>query len=219
MSLLFTGIVEELGVIKNVENKKDKYSFKIEAKKVLEDVNTGDSICTNGVCLTVTDFSMNDFTVDVMPETIRQSNLKSLKKGSLVNLERAVKPTDRLGGHIVSGHIDGEGIIKEYRKEGNAWWITVKPEKKLLKYVIKRGSIALDGVSLTVAYVDDDVFKASIIPHTGVETILLKKEVEDKLNIECDLMGKYIEKILNIKENKAEDKKINMNFLKENGFI
>lgn len=153
---MFTGIVEELGVIENIENKKDKYGLKIKAKKVLEDVNIGDSICTNGVCLTVTDFPRNHFIVDVMPETIRQSNLRSLEKGSLVNLGRALKATDRLGGHIVSGHIDGEGIIKEYKKEGNAWWITVKPDKKLLKYVIKRGSIALDGISLTVSYVDDE---------------------------------------------------------------
>ncbi|CDI48726.1 riboflavin synthase subunit alpha [Clostridium tetani 12124569] len=185
----------------------------------MKDVSLGDSICTNGVCLTVTDFSKDSFTVDVMPETIRQSSLKNIKKGSLVNLERALKATGRLGGHIVSGHIDGEGIIKEYKKEGNAWWISVEPEKELLKYVIKRGSIALDGVSLTVAYVDEKLFKVSVIPHTSEETTLLKKGVGDILNIECDLIGKYVEKILNFKNYKEEQSKIDTDFLKNNGFF
>ncbi|BFN03850.1 riboflavin synthase [Clostridium tetani] len=216
---MFTGIVEELGSIENIEKKGNAYSIKIKAKKVLEDVNLGDSICTNGVCLTVTNFSKDSFTVDVMPETIRQSNLKNIKKGSLVNLERALKATGRLGGHIVSGHIDGEGIIKEYKKEGNAWWISVEPEKGLLKYVIERGSIALDGVSLTVAYVDEKLFKVSVIPHTSEKTTLLKKGVGDILNIECDLIGKYVEKILNFKNHKEEQSKIDMDFLKNNGFV
>ncbi|KHO39903.1 riboflavin synthase [Clostridium tetani] len=216
---MFTGIVEELGSIQSIEKKEDTYSIKIKAKKVLKDVSLGDSICTNGVCLTVTDFSKDSFTVDVMPETIRQSSLKNIKKGSLVNLERALKATGRLGGHIVSGHIDGEGIIKEYKKEGNAWWISVEPEKELLKYVIKRGSIALDGVSLTVAYVDEKLFKVSVIPHTSEETTLLKKGVGDILNIECDLIGKYVEKILNFKNYKEEQSKIDTDFLKNNGFF
>ncbi|BDR66265.1 riboflavin synthase subunit alpha [Clostridium tetani] len=216
---MFTGIVEELGSIQSIEKKEDTYSIKIKAKKVLKDVNLGDSICTNGVCLTVTDFSKDSFTVDVMPETIRQSNLKNIKKGSLVNLERALRATGRLGGHIVSGHIDGEGIIKEYKKEGNAWWISVEPEKGLLKYVIERGSIALDGVSLTVAYVDQKLFKVSVIPHTSEETTLLKKGVGDILNIECDLIGKYVEKILNFKNHEEEQSKIDMDFLKNNGFF
>lgn len=216
---MFTGIVEELGIIENIEKKENAYSIKIKAKKVLEDVNIGDSICTNGVCLTVTDFLKDSFTVDVMPETIRQSSLKNIKKGSLVNLERALKATGRLGGHIVSGHIDGEGIIKEYKKEGNAWWISVEPEKRTLKYVIDRGSIALDGVSLTVAYVDEKLFKVSIIPHTSEETTLLKKGVGDTLNIECDLIGKYVEKILNFKNYEEKESKIDKGFLKNNGFI
>lgn len=217
---MFTGIVEEIGKIKSVSKSGDGASIVIEAKKVLEDVKLGDSISTNGVCLTVNQFSGTSFRVDVMAETMRRSNLKDLKIGSKVNLERAVAVGTRLGGHIVSGHIDDVAAILEYEKEYNAVWITIQPPHELLKYIINKGSIAVDGVSLTVAYVDDRCFKVSIIPHTKDETTLIEKGVGQLVNIECDMVGKYIEKIINFKANGDDYKKgITMDFLSKNGFI
>jgi len=216
---MFTGIIEEIGKIKNVSNSGDGASIIIQASKVLEDVNLGDSISTNGVCLTVNQFNSNSFRVDVMAETMRRSNLKDLKIGSKVNLERAVAVGTRLGGHMVSGHIDNVGVIEGYEKEDNAVWITVRPPQDLLKYIINKGSIAVDGVSLTVAYVDDSSFKISIIPHTKDATTLIGKGVGQLVNLECDLIGKYIEKLVNHKANSKEEKKdITMDFLAKHGF-
>jgi riboflavin synthase len=186
---------------------------------VLEEVKLGDSICTNGVCLTVTSFGNQKFTVDVMAETMRRSNLKNLAPGDKINLERALKLGDRLGGHIVSGHIDGTGEIIIYEKEDNAVWITVAASPEILKYVVQKGSISIDGVSLTVAYVDDVVFKVSIIPHTKEMTTLLRKNAGDEVNLECDMIGKYIEKLLGFKEQPPVKKGIDLNFLSENGFV
>ncbi|HCW04607.1 MAG TPA: riboflavin synthase, partial [Clostridium sp.] len=197
---MFTGIVEEIGKINSIKRGEKSVSLTIDAKKILEDVKLGDSISTNGVCLTVTHFTNSNFTVDVMAETVRKSNLGLLSPGMDVNLERAVKISDRLGGHIVSGHIDGIGNIREVEKEDNAVWITVEAEKGILKYIIYKGSIAIDGISLTVAYVDDQVFKVSIIPHTKNSTTLFNKSIGDTVNLECDLIGKYIEKLINYKE-------------------
>lgn len=218
---MFTGIVEEIGRIKQIHRSGDGASMIIEAKEVLKDVKLGDSIATNGVCLTVNKFDSTYFQVDIMAETIRNSNLKFLKEGSLVNLERALAVGDRLGGHIVSGHIDGVGIIHQFEKEDNAIWITVKAPPEILKYIILRGSIAIDGVSLTVAYVDHECFKISMIPHTKDVTILIHKKVGDMVNLECDMMAKYIEKMLNITmmENKPQKKDITMDLLKQNGFL
>ena len=216
---MFTGIVEEIGKINSIKRGEKSVSLTIDAKKILEDVKLGDSISTNGVCLTVTHFTNSNFTVDVMAETVRKSNLGLLSPGMDVNLERAVKISDRLGGHIVSGHIDGIGNIREVEKEDNAVWITVEAEKGILKYIIYKGSIAIDGISLTVAYVDDQVFKASIIPHTKNSTTLFNKSIGDTVNLECDLIGKYIEKLINYKEEEPIKSKINMSFLEENGFL
>ncbi|KAB3528798.1 riboflavin synthase [Alkaliphilus serpentinus] len=216
---MFTGIIEEIGKIKSLSKSGDGASIVVEAKKVLEDVKLGDSISTNGVCLTVNQFNSNSFRVDVMAETMRRSNLRSLKVGSRVNLERAVAVGTRLGGHIVSGHIDDVGIIQEYEKEDNAVWITVQPSRELLKYIINKGSIAIDGVSLTVAYVDDRIFKVSIIPHTKDETTLIEKGVGQLVNLECDMIVKYIEKLINHKDDKENGKKdITMEFLAKHGF-
>lgn len=218
---MFTGIVEEIGRIKQIHRSGDGASMIIEAKEVLKDVKLGDSISTNGVCLTVNKFDSTNFQVDIMAETIRNSNLKLLKEGSLVNLERALAVGDRLGGHIVSGHIDGVGTIHQFEKEDNAIWITIKAPPELLKYIILRGSIAIDGVSLTVAYVDHEVFKISMIPHTKDVTILIHKKAGDIVNLECDMMAKYIEKMMNITvmESKPEKKDISMDLLKQNGFL
>lgn len=216
---MFTGLVEEIGKIESVIKSTKSARITIKAKKLLEDVKLGDSICTNGVCLTVTSFDSGKFTVDVMAETMRRSNLKTLSLGAEVNLERALRVGDRLGGHIVSGHIDGVGQIKSYEQEDNAVWITIEAPSEILRYIVEKGSIAIDGVSLTVAYVDESIFKVSIIPHTKDMTTLLRKKIGDVVNLECDMVGKYIEKFLNIKKEIYPKKGIDLDFLKGNGFI
>jgi riboflavin synthase len=216
---MFTGLVEEIGNIKAVTKSTKSAKITIKASKVLEEVKLGDSISTNGVCLTVTDFSTNYFTVDVMAETMRRSNLKNLSSGDEINLERALRLGDRLGGHMVSGHIDGVGVISKYENEDNAVWITIKTPPELLRYIVEKGSIAIDGVSLTVAYVDDESFKVSIIPHTKDVTTLLRKKIGDEVNLECDMVGKYIEKLISVKEETNVKKGIDINFLSENGFM
>lgn len=215
---MFTGIIEEIGKIRSVSKSGDGASIVIEARKVLEDVRLGDSIATNGVCLTVNHFEKNSFRVDVMAETMRRSNLRDLRVGSPVNLERAVAVGTRLGGHIVSGHIDDVGIIQHHEQESNATWITIKPPSHLLRYIILKGSIAIDGVSLTVAYIDDEVFKVSIIPHTKDETTLINKRIGDFVNLECDMIGKYVEKIMMGSQEKPAKKDITMDFLTQFGF-
>ncbi len=215
---MFTGLIEEIGTIQSVVRGAKSASLTIAARTVLEGVRLGDSISTNGVCLTVTSFSGKSFTVDVMPETMRRSNLKKLQPGSRVNLERALRLGDRLGGHIVSGHIDGVGQIKAIEEEDNATWVTVEAERELLKYIIEKGSIAIDGTSLTVAYVDDKIFKVSIIPLTRDETTLLSKKIGEEVNLECDMIGKYVERLTMFSEKETSKKDINLNFLRENGF-
>jgi riboflavin synthase len=215
---VFTGLVEEIGRVESVIKSAKSARITIKARKVLEGVQLGDSICTNGVCLTVTSFDSGKFTVDVMAETMRRSNLKSLSPGGEINLERALRVGDRLGGHIVSGHIDGVGVIKNYEEEDNAVWITIGASSEILKYIVQKGSIAIDGVSLTVAYVDDSVFKVSIIPHTKDMTTLLRKKTGDEVNLECDMIGKYIEKFLGTKEQAPINEGIDFNFLSKNGF-
>ena len=215
---MFTGIVEEIGIIKGINKGAESASITIGAKNILEDVKLGDSIATNGVCLTVTHFTKDSFTVDVMPETMRKSSLSNISIGSKVNLERALKLSDRLGGHIVSGHIDGTGVIKEFKKEDNAVWISIEAHEEILKYIINKGSIAIDGVSLTVAYVDKKIFKVSIIPHTGEETTLLNKKIGDKVNLECDLIGKYVERLSGFNSKEENKSPLDLNFLSEHGF-
>lgn len=218
---MFTGLIEEIGTMEGSENGEKSMKLTIGAKKVLENVKLGDSISTNGVCLTVTSFTNSSFTVDVMPETMRKTNLGKLKKGSLVNLERALKLSDRLGGHIVSGHIDGTGIIKEYKDEDNATWLTVETSSNVIKYIIPKGSVAIDGTSLTVVDTDKNSFRVSLIPVTKEETVLLKKKTGDEVNLECDIVGKYIERFLTFKgdDEKQETSRIDMKFLADNGFL
>lgn len=216
---MFTGIIEELGTYINAETSGDKWRIKIQANKVLNNTKLGDSISTNGVCLTVSRLGGDYFEADVMEETLRRSNLGKLKKGSRVNLERAMAVDGRFGGHIVSGHIDGRGKIEAYKKERNAVWISINADSEVLKYIVEKGSIAIDGVSLTVAYVDEEKFKVSIIPHTGEETTLLKKQIGDVVNLECDVIGKYVEKLLGFNNKNQKNKKsLSMDFFIENGF-
>ena len=216
---MFTGLIEEIGEIEAVTKYTNSARITIKSHKVLEGVKLGDSISTNGVCLTVTSFSSNSFIVDVMAETMRSSNFNKLSPGSKVNLERALRAVDRLAGHMVNGHIDGIGTIKSYEQEDNAVWITITATTEILKYIVRKGSIAIDGVSLTVAYVDADGFKVSIIPHTKEKTTLLYKKVKDEVNLECDVIGKYIEKFLGVREQTPAKKGIDLNFLSENGFV
>ena len=215
---MFTGLVEEIGKIEHITKSTKSSRITIKAKKIMEGLNLGDSICTNGVCLTVTSFDKSRFTVDVMAETIRRSNLKNISPGDDLNLERSLRLGDRLGGHIVSGHIDGVGTIENYEQEDNAVWITISTLPQILKYIVQKGSITIDGVSLTVAYVDDSLFKVSIIPHTKDMTTLLGKKPGDEVNLECDMIGKYIEKLLGYKDQAPVNKGIDFNFLSENGF-
>ena len=185
---MFTGIIEEVGIIKEVKRGVKSSKLIIKANKVLEKTRVGDSICTNGVCLTVTNVKGNSFEADVMAETLRRSNLGLLDIGNKVNLERALNLESRLGGHIVSGHIDGIGQIISLEKEDNAIWVTVKAASEILRYVVLKGSITIDGISLTVAYVDEIIFKVSIIPHTAQETTLVNKSIGETVNLECCLL-------------------------------
>lgn len=214
---MFTGLIEEIGTMEGSVNGEKSMKLTLKASKVLENIKVGDSISTNGVCLTVANFTSTTFTVDVMPETMRNTNLNKLKQGSLVNLERALKVSDRLGGHIVSGHVDGTGTIKDFKVEDNATWVIIETNPEVIKYIIPKGSIAIDGTSLTVVEVADNFFRVSIIPITKDETILLKKKVGDEVNLECDIVGKYIERFLTFKEAKKET--IDMKFLADNGFL
>ncbi len=218
---MFTGIIEEIGEIKNIRHGAKSAQLTIYGPVVTSDSNVGDSIAVNGVCLTATSISGNTFTADVMAESMRRTALGSLNMGSKVNLERAMACGGRFGGHIVSGHIDGTGTIKDFKREDNAVWVCIEADKKILKYIIEKGSITIDGISLTVAYVDDICFKVSIIPHTASETTLLDKKVGDVVNLENDIIGKYVEKLLNFKEQNKEENKsgIDAQFLMKNGFM
>lgn len=217
---MFTGLVEEIGQIKAIERGAKSIRLSISASKIMDDVKLGDSIATNGICLTVVSFDSAGFTADVMPETMSRTSFGALGTGSRVNLERAVRVGDRLGGHMVSGHVDGLGEVVGQEKDDNAIWVSIAAPKSILKYVIEKGSIAIDGISLTVAYVDDKIFKVSIIPLTQDDTTLTSKKAGEKVNLECDMTAKYIEKFMfrREEEEKSEKSDISMDFLKENGF-
>lgn len=227
---MFTGIVEEIGTIRKIDKGVSSCSITVQADKVLHGSQVGDSIAVNGVCLTATGISGNIFTADVMPETLRRSGLGQLTGGSRVNLERAMAAGGRFGGHIVSGHIDGTGTIRELKREDNAVWVTIDCSPKIRRYIIEKGSIAIDGISLTVAYVDDTCFKVSIIPHTAGETTLLDGKPGKVVNLENDVVGKYVEKLLmpykgddtdeKLSNGNASDRSgLDMKFLAENGFM
>lgn len=218
---MFTGIIEEVGIIRQIQPGAKSSRLTIGAKKVLEGTNVGDSICTSGICLTATTVNGDTFTADVMAETMRRTKLGDLKVGSEVNLERALRLDTRLGGHIVSGHIDGTGTIINMEREDNAVWVTISTEPQILRYIIEKGSIAMDGISLTVATVSDSNFQVSIIPHTGAETTLLRQKVGDRVNLECDMIGKYVEKLLGVKSQTPTTKEsaVTEAFLAEHGFI
>ena len=214
---MFTGIVEELGRVRGVVSDAHSGKLSIQAQTVLEGTKIGDSIAVNGVCLTVVELGRDGFVADVMPETLRRSNLGSLTCGSTVNLERAMAAGGRFGGHMVSGHIDATGTITGFRKESNAVWVTVSTPNEVMELIVEKGSIAIDGISLTVADVGTHDFSVSIIPHTSSETTLLSKKPGDKVNLENDIIGKYVKKLLNV-SNQQNQSGITLEFLAENGF-
>ena len=217
---MFTGIIEEIGTVRRIERGAAGARLTIGAKAVLEGTKIGDSIATNGVCLTVVSMTADSFSADVMAESLRRSGLGQLQSGSPVNLERAMAANGRFGGHIVSGHIDGTGTIASQKREDNAVWVTVHAPAALLRYIVEKGSIAIDGVSLTVAALDETGFSVSIIPHTGSETILLGKKPGETVNLECDVIGKYVEKLLTPydKDEGTAKSGITMEFLAQHGF-
>ena len=192
---MFTGIVEECGTVLGVLKNGVSGSLQIQASTVLEGTKTGDSIAVNGVCLTVTKLTKSSFTADVMAETFRRTNLGSLGKNSRVNLERAMAADGRFGGHIVSGHIDGTGVISRIKEEGNAVWIYISAPQSILNLIVEKGSVAVDGISLTVAAVSDKEFAVSVIPHTRENTALSGKKTGAVVNLENDITGKYVQKL------------------------
>ncbi len=210
---MFTGIIEETGKIKNVVRGVRSVVVEVEAALVTEGTKVGDSIATNGVCLTVTVVTPTGFRADVMPETMERSNLGLLRPGDRVNLERALCLNSRLGGHLVAGHVDGTGRIVGMDRDDTVIWITVSAPERILRYIIEKGSVAVDGVSLTVAYVDGEVFKVSVIPHTQQETTLTKKRPGDVVNLENDMIARYVEKLTGKKSGG-----LSVGFLMENGF-
>lgn len=219
---MFTGIIEEIGTVVSISKGAKSSSLTLQGDVIFEDMHIGDSIAVNGVCLTVTKMNAKTFTADVMAETLRRSSLGSLKQGSKVNLERAMAADGRFGGHIVSGHIDGTGEIESFVQEDNAIWVTIQTTEKILKFIIEKGSITIDGISLTVAYVDNRCFKVSLIPHTAAHTTLLTKKAGDIVNLENDIVGKYIDKLLHFEDSKPEEGKsgeITMELLAKKGFM
>ncbi len=220
---MFTGIIEEIGKVNRISKGSESAVIEINASKIMDDVKLGDSIAVNGVCLTCTKLVSNGFTADIMAETLRRSSLGELKAGSHVNLERAMKADGRFGGHIVSGHIDGTGIISEIRSEDNAVWYSIKASESLLRYIVLKGSIAIDGISLTVAYVDNECFRVSIIPHTLKETVLSERKKGDIVNLENDIISKYVEKLLSSDQGSSNDASVKKTSFEEslrrNGFF
>ncbi|MFC3041264.1 riboflavin synthase [Virgibacillus xinjiangensis] len=216
---MFTGIIEEKGTIKNTRQVSEQaVEMTIEAAVIMGDMKLGDSIAINGICLTVTDFSSSSFTVDAMPETIQATSLKTLSIGSKVNLERAMGANGRFGGHFVSGHVDGIGKIIRKQAQENAIYYDIEIDEELSPYLMHKGSIAVDGTSLTIFGVEGNVFTISLIPHTVVETILGEKGQGDIVNIECDMLAKYVRNMI-IGESGQDKKDISRDFLQNNGFM
>ena len=216
---MFTGIVEETGTLRSLSRGSKSCVIHVQCSTVLEDTRIGDSIAVNGICLTVTSMESGGFTADVMNETLSRSSLAQTRLGDPVNLERAMAANGRFGGHIVSGHIDGTGIIREIRDDDNAVWYTVEAPPEILRYVVEKGSIAIDGISLTVARVDDRSFQVSVIPHTRAVTALSSRRVGCPVNLENDIVGKYVEKLMQPAPSESGPASgITMEFLAQHGY-
>ncbi|OOS00542.1 riboflavin synthase [Haemophilus paracuniculus] len=214
---MFTGIIEEVGKVSKIHKQGEFAVLTITGKRIFDDMKLGDSIAVNGVCLTVTEFGSNHFSADVMSETLKRTSLGDLQPNSPVNLERAMAANGRFGGHIVSGHIDGTGEISEITPAHNSTWYRIKTSPKLLRYIIEKGSITIDGISLTVVDVDQESFRVSIIPHTLAETNLGTKKVGSIVNLENDIIGKYVEQLLGKKDDQPTSN-LSREFLAKAGF-
>ncbi|MBG9784440.1 riboflavin synthase [Shouchella lehensis] len=215
---MFTGIIEEKGTITEIKKQNQGMKLSIKGVKVLEDVSLGDSIAVNGVCLTVTGFNDQEFSVDVMPETFQGTTLSQLRTSTPVNLERAMSPLSRFGGHMVSGHIDGKGTVVRRKQVDNAVYFDIQAPKRILKYIVQKGSVAVDGTSLTVFGLKDSHFTISIIPHTLDETIMGTLAIGDEVNIECDLIGKYVERLVTVSDESAPKHNL-AELLQQNGYM
>lgn len=213
---MFTGIIEEIGKVKAIERGANSIRLTIAVKMILDDIHIGDSICTNGVCLTVTTFDNDSYTADVMPETMNRTNFKDLRINDLVNCERAMPANGRFGGHIVSGHIDGTGVISKMTRDDKAIRVKIETRPEILRYIVEKGSITIDGISLTVTDVSSFDFGVSIIQHTQDETTLTKKKIGDTVNLENDIVGKYIEKFVGNITARNDERLLNL--LKDNNF-
>jgi riboflavin synthase len=216
---MFTGIIEELGTIQKIHAKGNALVLNIKAKTVLEDIKLGDSVAVNGVCLTVTAFNHHSFSLDVMPETFNSTSLSNLQQGTLVNLERAMSSNGRFGGHFVTGHVDAVGHILKREPRENAIYIDIQYPNEYSHLTLYKGSIALDGTSLTIFGTENNRVTVSIIPHTAKESVLGIKKVGDKVNIEFDMLGKYLFSFLEKKNQQNVQNSISKDFLKENGFL
>lgn len=212
---MFTGIIEEKGMISRIERTARKARLTIRVENILSDVHLGDSIAVNGICLTVIRYEETTFTVDVMEETWRRTALGNLQPGKTVNLERAMAANGRFGGHLVSGHIDGVGVIREIRQEGNGVWYRISAEKNILDIIVEKGSIAIDGISLTVAKVSPQDFSVSVIPHTLAQTTLQERKTGESVNLENDMIGKYLWKFCQTEQQRG----ISGEFLARHGFL
>ncbi len=218
---MFTGIVEEMGVVKTLEKHLGGTQLRILAKTILSDVNTGDSISINGVCLTVVQAEEDEFLVEVSPETLSVTSLDTLQPGMPVNLERAMKVNDRLGGHLVSGHVDGIGTVVNRTQDSNAILLTIEAPSHIMRYCITKGSITIDGISMTINEIRNHLFSLAVIPHTAQVTTLGLKQQGDQVNLESDLIGKYVEKLL-AERGQAPAKQapvIDKDYLKKRGLI
>lgn len=219
---MFTGLIEDLGEIVRIGRKENSFQVTIAAHFQLGPHDIGASIAIDGVCLTVVEFEKEKFTVDVSPETLERTTIKKKKRGDSVNLERALRLSDRLGGHLVSGHIDGVGTIKSIEKKENSRIILIEAPKEISRYLIEKGSVALDGTSLTINNVTGNAFSVTIIPHTAGVTTIGRKKAGDEVNIETDLIGKYVEKMLQasgvVSQKKEKSSSIDYNFLNKHGF-
>lgn len=214
---MFTGIIEEIGIVEKITPISGGITIKIKAEKILDDIAVNDSVCIDGVCLTVIKFDKNSFWADAVGATLEKTTFNKVKAETLVNLERSVKLSDRLGGHLVQGHVNGIGTISEIKKLGENYLVKILIPDELDKYLIKEGSIAINGISLTIADLDSNEISISVIPHTWQNTNLKDKKVNEKVNVEIDILAKYVEKLL-AKNNNNPDTNITEGWLKELGY-
>jgi len=216
---VFTGLIEDLGTLRRFQKNGDSGRITVATAFPMQEIVMGESIAVNGVCLTVVDFGGGSFTADVSPESLARTNLGQLNTGSRVNLERALKLSDRLGGHIVSGHVDTQGVVTERRQDQNAVRFTIEVPQSQIRYLVEKGSVAIDGISLTVNAVAEQTFSVAVIPHSLAKTTLQWCEPGVRVNVETDILGKYVERLLRPAQSTPKEGSISLDFLAKNGFM